>query len=91
MAIRVHLTPTLRRFCDNLECVEVVAGTVGDAIEALHARYNGIRERVLDEAGNVRGSVLIFVNHEDIRFLEFNRTPLKSGDELSIIPAYAGG
>lgn len=91
MSVRVFLTPTLRRFCDNLESVEVVAATVGDAIEALHARFNGIRDRVLDDTGNIRGSVLVFVNHEDIRFLELHRTPLKPGDELSIIPAYAGG
>lgn len=91
MSVRISLPPTLRRFCDNLDSVEVAAGTVGDAIEALQSRFNGIRERLLDEAGNIRGSVLVFVNQEDIRFLEQNRTPLKSGDELSIIPAFAGG
>ncbi len=90
-SVRISLPPTLRRFCDNHESVEVAAGTVGDAIEALHARFNGIRERLLDEAGNIRGSVLVFVNQEDIRFLDQSRTPLKPGDELSIIPAFAGG
>ena len=91
MPVHVSLPPTLRRFCDDLESVEVAAGTVGEAIEALHARFNGVRERLLDEAGNLRGSVLIFVNQEDIRFLDQCRTPLKPGDHLSIIPAFAGG
>lgn len=91
MPIQVFLPPTLRRFCDNLDTVEVKARTVADAIEALHARFNGIRERLLDDAGHVRGSVLVFVNHEDIRFLDHSRTPLKSGDQLSLIPAFAGG
>ncbi len=91
MSVHVSLPLTLRRFCDNLESVEVTASTVGDAIGALHDRFNGIRERLLDESGNVRGSVLIFVNQEDIRFLDQQQTQLKSGDQLSIIPAFAGG
>ena len=91
MSVHVSLPLTLRRFCDNLESVEITADTVGDAITALHHRFNGIRERLLDETGNIRGSVLIFVNQEDIRFLDQQRTPLKSGDQLSIIPAFAGG
>ena len=91
MSIHISLPPTLRRFCDNLDSVDVAASTVGDAIEALHCRFNGIRERLLDDAGQVRGSVLVFVNQEDIRFLQHTGTPLKSGDQLSIIPAFAGG
>ena len=89
--IQVFLPPPLRRFCDNLDSVEVFASTVAEAIEALHGRFNGIRERLLDDAGDLRGSVLFFVNQEDVRFLELSRTPLKSGDQLSIIPAFAGG
>ena len=50
-----------------------------------------IRDRLLDPAGNVRGSVLIFVNQEDIRFLQNQKTPIRGGDEVSIIPAFAGG
>ena len=91
MSVRVSLPPTLRRFCDDQESVEVAAATVSEAIDALHARFNGIRERLLDDAGDVRGSVLVFVNQEDIRFLDRSRTSLKPGDVLSIIPAFAGG
>jgi len=91
MSVRVSLPPTLRRFCDNQESVELSAATVGEALDLLQARFNGIRERLLDGTGNVRGSVLVFVNQEDIRFLEHQRTPLNPGDEISIIPAFAGG
>ena len=91
MSVHVSLPPTLRRFCDNQESIELPAATVGEALELLQARFNGIRERLLDGAGNVRGSVLVFVNQEDIRFLEHQRTALKPGDQISIIPAFAGG
>lgn len=91
MNITVRIPLTLRRLTGNEEIVELNANTVRDAVEALHARFNGIRERLLDERGAIRGSVLVFVNDEDIRFLENERTPLKEGDEISIVPAFAGG
>jgi len=69
----------------------VTAKTVGEAIAALHDRFNGIRERLLDESGDIRGSVLVFVNQEDIRFLDQQQTVLNPGDQISIIPAFAGG
>ena len=71
--------------------MELKAATVADAVNALHARFNGIRDRLLDTSGRIRGSVLVFVNEEDIRFLQNENTPLKDGDEISIVPAYAGG
>jgi molybdopterin converting factor small subunit len=64
---------------------------VAGAIDQLHKRFHGIRDRIVDESGRVRGSVLVYVNEEDIRFLQEHRTPLKPGDEVSIIPAFAGG
>lgn len=71
--------------------VHVRAGTVADVLTQLQGRFNGIRERLCDERGQVRGSVLVFVNDEDIRFLQAQDTALKPGDEVSIIPAFAGG
>ena len=71
--------------------VEVSAGTVGGAITELQSRYPGIKERLVDESGAVRRFVNVYVNEEDIRFLQNQQTPLKDGDELSIIPAIAGG
>jgi len=76
---------------NNQELVEVNAGTVGAAIAELQVRYPGIKERLLDDTGEVRRFVNVYVNEEDIRFLENQQTPIKDGDEVSIIPAIAGG
>ena len=91
MSVRVRIPLTLRRLTSEQEVIEVQAATVAAAIEAMHARYNGIRDRIMDKTGRVRGSVLVFVNDEDIRFLQNESTPLKDGDEISIVPAFAGG
>jgi molybdopterin synthase sulfur carrier subunit len=76
---------------NNEELVEVNGATVGDAINELQTRYPGIKERLLDETGAVRRFVNVYVNEEDIRFLQNQQTKLKDGDEISIIPAIAGG
>ncbi len=89
--VEVLIPPTLRRFCGGTERVEVNPGTVASVIDQLHDRFNGIRERLVEARGAVRGSVLIFVNEEDIRFLQNQDTVLRDGDRLSIIPAFAGG
>ncbi len=91
MPTKVRIPTPLRKLTNNEEVVEVAAGTVGEAITALQARYPGIRERLLDESGAVRRFVNVYVNEEDIRFLQNQQTPLKDGDEVSIIPAIAGG
>ena len=91
MSVKVRIPHTLRRLTSEQEVVELKAATVADAVNALHARFNGIRDRLLDSSGRIRGSVLVFVNEEDIRFLQNENTPLKDGDEISIVPAYAGG
>jgi molybdopterin synthase sulfur carrier subunit len=76
---------------NNEELVEVNGATIGDAINELQTRFPGIKERLLDETGAVRRFVNVYVNEEDIRFLENQQTKLKDGDEISIIPAIAGG
>ena len=91
MPVHVRLPQNLRRLVDGHEAVEVSARTVGAAIEELEGRYNGVSQRLLDPSGRIRGSVLVFVNEEDVRFLQSEQTPLSDGDEVSIIPAYAGG
>lgn len=91
MSVKVRIPHTLRRLTGEQEVIELKAATVADAVNAMHARYNGIRDRILDPSGRIRGSVLVFVNEEDIRFLQNESTPLKDGDEISIVPAYAGG
>ena len=91
MAKKVRIPTPLRKLTNNEELVEIVAGTVGNAINELQGRYPGIKDRLIDESGAVRRFVNVYVNEEDIRFLQNQQTPLKDGDEISIIPAIAGG
>jgi molybdopterin synthase sulfur carrier subunit len=91
MPKKVRIPTPLRKLTNNEELVEVNAATVGGAIDELQARYPGIQERLVDEKGDVRRFVNVYVNEEDIRFLKNKQTPLKDGDEISIIPAIAGG
>ena len=91
MAVKVRIPTPLRKLTEEKELVEVKPGTIGDAITELQGRYPGIRERLVDESGAVRRFVNVYVNEEDIRFLQNQNTPLKDGDEVSIIPAIAGG
>ena len=91
MAKKVRIPTPLRKLTNNEELVEVNGGTVADAIAELQSRYPGIQERLLDDTGAVRRFVNVYVNEEDIRFLQNQQTPHKDGDEMSIIPAIAGG
>jgi molybdopterin synthase sulfur carrier subunit len=91
MAKKVRIPTPLRKLTNNEELVEVNAATIGAAIIELQAKFPGIKERLIDETGEVRRFVNVYVNEEDIRFLQNQQTPLKDGDEISIIPAIAGG
>jgi molybdopterin synthase sulfur carrier subunit len=91
MTCKVRIPTPLRKLTNNEEVIEVTASTVGDAITELQSRFPGVQDRLLDENGVVRRFVNVYVNEEDIRFLQNQQTPLKSGDEISIIPAIAGG
>jgi molybdopterin synthase sulfur carrier subunit len=91
MPVKVRIPTPLRKLTNNEELVEVQATSVSDAINELQGRYPGIKERLLDDSGGVRRFVNVYVNEEDIRFLQNQQTSLKDGDEISIIPAIAGG
>lgn len=91
MAAKVRIPTPLRKLTNDEELVEVNPGTIADAINELQTRFPGIKERLIDESGAVRRFVNVYVNEEDIRFLQNQDTPLKDGDEISIIPAIAGG
>ena len=91
MPQKVRIPTPLRKMTNNEEIVEVNAATIGDAIVELQSRYPGIKERLVDDNGEVRRFVNVYVNEEDIRFLDNQKTKLKEGDEVSIIPAIAGG
>jgi molybdopterin synthase sulfur carrier subunit len=91
MFARISIPPTLRRLCGGDETLYVRPGPLGDVLDQLHERFNGVRDRLCDADGRVRGSVVVFVNEQDVRFLDGERTPVRSGDEVTIIPAFAGG
>jgi molybdopterin synthase sulfur carrier subunit len=91
MPKNVRIPTPLRKLTNNEELVQVNAATIGEAITELQSRFPGIAERLIDEKGGVRRFVNVYVNEEDIRFLQNKSTPLKDGDEISIIPAIAGG
>jgi len=91
MAVTVRIPTPLRKLTNEQEVVEAEGNTIGDIIDSLDKSYPGLAERICDEEGNVRRFVNVFVNDEDIRFLEEKKTTLKEGDEISIVPAIAGG
>ena len=71
--------------------VEIEASNLGEIIDRLESDYPGFKERLLDESGELRYFVNIYINGEDVRFLQGTDTSTKSGDEVSIVPAVAGG
>ena len=89
--IKVRIPTPLRPMTGGKSEVEIPGNTVSEIIDNLGSAHPGIKERVYDEQGEVRRFINIYVNEEDIRFLTGKDTPLKDGDEVSIIPAIAGG
>ena len=87
----IRIPTPLRKLTNELEVVETSGATIGDILENLEKAFPGLKERICDEQGNVRRFVNIFVNDEDIRFLEDKATAVKDSDEISIVPAIAGG
>jgi len=91
MSVRVRIPTPLRRFTANAEEVGVNAATIGAVVEELERKFPGLKERLCDEQGRVRRFVNIYINGDDIRFLNSLETSVKGGDEVSIVPAIAGG
>ncbi|MFH1485316.1 MAG: ubiquitin-like small modifier protein 1 [Chloroflexota bacterium] len=91
MSVRVRIPAPLRRLTRGEDSVAFEAGDLSHCVEALEAQFPGMKERLCDESGELRRFVNVFVNGEDVRFLEGLATPLKDGDEVSIVPAVAGG
>ncbi len=86
----VRIPTPLRTLTGGADEVPAIGGTVGEVIEDLEKRHPGIRERLLDDKG-VRRFVNIYVGEEDVRFLDGLKTVLKPGDQITIVPAIAGG
>ncbi len=91
MAVLVRIPTPLRRMTNGLSQVEMDESNLSDMIDRLESNYPGFKERLLDEEGELRYFVNIYLNGEDVRFLDGLGTTAKSGDEISIVPAVAGG
>jgi molybdopterin synthase sulfur carrier subunit len=91
MAMVVRIPTPLRTVTKGSAEVRGTGATVADLIDDLEQNYPGLKDRLVDEAGTLRRFVNIYVNEEDIRVLDGQSTTLKDGDEVSIVPAIAGG
>jgi molybdopterin synthase sulfur carrier subunit len=87
----IRIPTPLRKLTNEQEVVQAAGSNIGEIISDLDKNFPGLKERICDEAGNVRRFVNIFINDEDIRFLEEQATAVKESDEISIVPAIAGG
>ncbi len=91
MAVSVLIPTPLRKFTNDQDTVSVETGTIATLITGLDAQFPGIAARITDDSGELRKFINIYVNEEDIRFLEGKDTPINEGDSISIVPAIAGG
>jgi molybdopterin synthase sulfur carrier subunit len=91
MSVIIRVPTTLRTLTAGESEVAVDGPTVADALENLEAAHPGFKERILDEAGELRRFVNVFVSDDDIRFIDGLATPIPEGETVSIVPAVAGG
>jgi sulfur-carrier protein len=91
MAVRVRIPTPLRAMTKGAAEVQVTADTVADLIDDLERQHPGLRDRLVEEGGDLRRFINIYVNEEDIRFLQGTKTALRAGDDVAIVPAIAGG
>ena len=91
MSVKVLIPTPLQKFTNNQATLDCEGSTISDLLDALDQQCPGIKKRLCDDAGELRRFVNFYVNSEDIRFLEGRQTALNDGDEVSIVPAVAGG
>ena len=91
MSVIVKIPTPLRKLTADQDSVSADGASLSECITSLESSYPGLKERLYDESGEIRRFVNIYVNGEDVRFLQGLATPLKDGDEVSIVPAVAGG
>jgi molybdopterin converting factor small subunit len=88
---KIHIPTPLRQYVGKQATVEVAGGTVGEAMTALVAQHPDLRKHLYTEDGKLRAFVNLYINDEDIRYLQKEATALKDGDNISIVPSIAGG
>lgn len=91
MTVRIMIPTVLRKATQGQSEIRLSGASIADCIDKLEAQFPGIKDRLCDENGEIRRFVNIYVNGEDIRFIGGKNTPVKAGDEVSIVPAVAGG
>ena len=91
MPVKVRIPTPLMKLTNNQAEISAEGGTIADILNNLESQFAGIKERICDENGTPRRFINIYLNEEDIRFLDGEKTKIKDGDEVSIIPAIAGG
>jgi molybdopterin synthase sulfur carrier subunit len=91
MSVVVRIPTPLQKLVGDKAEVQAEGGTLREVIEGLASQNSEIKNRLLDDSGELRRFVNVYVNEEDVRFLQKLDTPLKDGDEVSIVPAIAGG
>jgi adenylyltransferase/sulfurtransferase len=88
---KVHIPTPLRQYAGKQAAVEVKAGTVGDALSGLVAKHPDLRRHLYTEDGKLRAFVNVYLNDEDVRYLQKDATAVKDSDTISIVPSIAGG
>lgn len=91
MSIQVRIPTPLQKLTNNQAEVKAQGTSIKELIDDLEKNFPGFKDRICDEKGKIRKFINIYVNEEDVRFLQQDETPLKDNDEVSIIPAIAGG
>ena len=91
MAVKVTIPTPLRVYAGKRDSAEFSANTVGEALGALTTEFADLRKHLFTEEGKLRSFVNVYVNDEDIRYLQKEATPTKDGDTISIVPSIAGG
>ena len=91
MNVKVRIPSPLRNYTNGADVVETAGASVGEVLDSLKTKAAGIETRLFKGEGQLNRFVNVYVNDEDIRFLKNLETPVKEGDEISIVPAIAGG
>jgi molybdopterin converting factor small subunit len=91
MAVKVIIPTPLRAYAGKQESVEVQAATVGEALSGLTSKFGDLKKHLYTEEGKLRSFVNVYVNDEDIRYLDKDKTQVREGDTISIVPSIAGG